>query len=235
MPRPRILIIEDERPLAHALASALEREGIEVSVAHDGRSGLERAQGLLPDLVLLDLILPRLSGLEVCRSLRAGARTRLIPILMATAKAEEHDELIGFAMGADDYVTKPFRMKVLIERIRRLIERRRAQQEPPSGTIRESQGVITDSYRHLATYRGRELHLTPIEYRLLEVMLQRPGRPFTRLELIEAALGGDTIVLDRTIDVHIKGLRRKLGEAAGLIETVRNIGYRFRGPRSEEP
>jgi two-component system phosphate regulon response regulator PhoB len=138
-------------------------------------------------------------------------------------------------MGADDYVTKPFSMKVLIERIKRLIERRRVQREPPSGMISESRGVVIDRYRHRATYRGQDLQLTLTEYRLLEAMLRQPGRAFRRHESIEVALGEETIVLDRTIDVHIKSLRRKLGEAADLIETVRGIGYRFRGLRVEEP
>jgi two-component system, OmpR family, phosphate regulon response regulator PhoB len=235
MPRPKILIIEDERPLADALASNLEHEGFEVSVAHDGQNGLRKAQVTLPDLIVLDLILPVLPGLEVCRSLRAGAQTRVIPIIMTTVKAEEHDELVGLAMGADDYVIKPFRMKVLIERIKRLIDRRRAQQEPPSGTISESWGVVIDRYRHRATYRGQVLQLTPTEYRLLEAMLRQPGRAFTRIALIDLALAENTVVLDRTIDVHIKSLRSKLGEAADLIETVRGIGYRFRGRRAKEP
>jgi two-component system phosphate regulon response regulator PhoB len=235
MPRPRILIIEDERPLAVALASILKGEGFEVALAHDGRRGLRRAQEMVPDLIVLDLVLPNLPGLEVCRSLRAAAHTRDIPIIMVTVKAEEHDELVGLAVGADDYVIKPFRMRVLVERIKRLIQRRRALHEPPAGTIRESQGVVIDRRRHRATYRGQELPLTLSEYRLLEAMLKQPGRAFTRHELIEVALGEDTIVLDRTIDVHIKSLRRKLGAAADLIETVRGIGYRFRGPRVEDP
>jgi two-component system phosphate regulon response regulator PhoB len=231
---PRILIVEDERPLADALASNLKQEGFEVSVAHAGRRGLQWAQKTLPDLIILDLMLPVLPGLVVCRSLRAEAQTRDIPIIMVTIKAEEHDQLVGLAMGADDYVIKPFRLPVLVERIKRLIQRRRSRQALPAGTIRESQGVVIDRHRHRATYHGQELPLTLTEYRLLEAMLKHPGRAFTRDELIEVGLGEDTVVLDRTIDVHIKGLRRKLGAAADLIETVRGTGYRFRGPRYEE-
>jgi two-component system phosphate regulon response regulator PhoB len=229
------LIIEDDRPLADVLASNLEHEGFEVFVVHDGRHGLQRAQKTLPDLIVLDLLLPVLPGLVVCRSLRAEPQTRDIPIVIVTAKDEEHDELVGLALGADDYVSKPFRMKVLIERIKRLIQRHRARQELPAGTIIESRGVAVDHRRHRATYHGKQLPLTPSEYRLLEIMLKQPGRTFGRYELIEAGLGEDTIVLDRTIDVHIKSLRQKLGEAAELIETVRGVGYRFRGPRYEEP
>jgi two-component system phosphate regulon response regulator PhoB len=229
------LIIEDERPLADALASNLEREGFEVSVARDGRSGLRRAQRTLPDLIVLDLMLPVMPGLEVCQALRAGAQTRVIPIVMVTARSEESDQLVGFALGADDYVVKPFRMRVLVERIKRLLGRPRKHQELPSGTIVESRGVAIDHHRHRAIYRGQELPLTPTEYRLLAAMLRQPGRAFTRPELIDVALGANTVVLDRTIDVHIGSLRRKLGEAAGLIETVRGIGYRFREPRAGKP
>ncbi len=235
MPRPKILIIDDDRPMADALAATLEREGFEVSVAHDGQSGLRRAEVTLPDLIVLDLILPDLPGLEVCRSLRAGAQTRVIPIIMATVKAEEHDELVGLAMGADDYVAKPFRMKVLVERIKRLLSRAVVQQDARSGMISESRGLVIDRYRHLATYQGQELQLTPAEYRLLEALIRQPGRAFSRHELIDVALGDNTIVLVRTIDVHIKGLRKKLGAGAELIETIRGIGYRFQGPRSGEP
>jgi two-component system phosphate regulon response regulator PhoB len=229
------LIIEDDLPLADALASNLEHEGFEVFVAHDGRRGLQRATKTLPDLIVLDLMLPVLPGLAVCRALRAEARTHDIPIIVVTAKGEEHDELVGFAMGADDYVIKPFRMKVLIERIKRLVGRRQARRKPPAGTIIESQGMVIDRRRHQATYRGRELRLTPTEYRMLEVLLKQPGRAFSRHELMEAALSENTIVEDRTIDVHIKSLRQKLAKGAELIETVRNVGYRFRGPRFEQP
>jgi two-component system phosphate regulon response regulator PhoB len=230
-----MLIIEDERPLADALASNLEHEGFEVFVARDEQRGLQRAQKTLPDLIILVLLLPVLPGLLVCKSLRAEAQTRDIPIIMVTVKAEAHDELVGLAMGADDYVIKSFRMKVLIERIKRLIHLRRAQREPPPGTIIESRGVVIDRRRHRASYHGKELPLTLTEYHLLEAMLKRPGRAFTRHELIEVGLGEDTVVLDRTIDVHIKSLRKKLGEGAELIETVRNVGYCFRGQRFEEP
>jgi two-component system phosphate regulon response regulator PhoB len=189
---------------------------------------------MLPDVIVLDLLLPLLPGLEVCRSLRAEARTRTIPIIITSVKAEERDQLIGFAMGADDYVTKPFRMKVLIERIKRLAARRRAELEPPSGTIIEAQGLRINRYGHRAAYRGKEMQLTPSEFRLLEVMAQQPGRAFTRFELMELALDENTVVQDRTIDVHIKSLRKKLGKGAELIETVRNLGYRFREPGVDE-
>jgi two-component system phosphate regulon response regulator PhoB len=231
MPKPRILVIEDERPLIEPLTANLEREGFEVLVAHDGIDGLRQAQLKLPDLIVLDLMLPHKPGLEVCRELRIGARTRDIPIIMVTAKAEESDELVGFATGADDYVTKPYSMKVLIQRIKKELRRMQLQDEAPVGTVIESQGVVIDRHSHKALYNDQELSLTPTEFRLLEVLIRQSGRAFTRYELMDAAIGEDAIVLERTIDVHIKSLRKKLGEAGELIETVRGVGYRFHEPR----
>jgi two-component system phosphate regulon response regulator PhoB len=231
MPRTKILVIEDERALAEVLTVNLEREGFEVVVAHDGQEGLRQAQLKLPDLIVLDLMLPQKPGLEVCRELRMGTRTRDIPIVMLTAKAEESDQLVGFATGADDYVTKPFSMKVLIQRIKKELRRIQLQDEAPSGAVIESQGVIIDRHSHKALYRETELPLTPTEFRLLEVLVRQAGRAFTRYELMDAAIGEDAIVLERTIDVHIKSLRKKLGDAGELIETVRGVGYRFHETR----
>jgi two-component system phosphate regulon response regulator PhoB len=225
MTRPRVLIIEDERPLTEVLSYNLEREGYEPLVAHDGQEGLRKAQTLLPDLILLDLMLPVLGGLDVCRELRAGERTRTIPIVMLTAKAEETDQIVGFSMGADDYVTKPFHVKVLMERVKVLLRRREG--ESDVAAVVEHLGVRIDRIRHRATVGGRELDLTPTEFRLLECMVRQPGRAFSRAQLMDAAIGGGAIVLERTIDVHIKTLRRKLGDP-DLIETVRGVGYRFR-------
>ncbi len=222
--RPRVLIIEDERALTEVLVYNLEREGYETVVAHDGTEGLRKAQMLLPDLVLLDLMLPGLSGIEICRELRAGERTRDVPIIILTAKAEETDQVVGFSLGADDYVTKPFSVKVLLQRIKAL-QRRHGGAEPVD--VVEHLGVRIDRVRHRAFAEGRELELTPTEFRLLECLLRQPGRAFTRHQLKDAAIGEDTYVLERTIDVHVKTLRRKLG-AADLIETVRGVGYRFR-------
>jgi two-component system phosphate regulon response regulator PhoB len=231
MPKAKILIVEDERPLVEVLAANLEREGFDVLMAHDGQDGLRQAQLKLPDLIVLDLMLPVKPGLEVCRELRNGARTREIPIVMVTAKAEETDELVGFAVGADDYVTKPYSVKILIERIKKELRRRQAKEEPTNGSLIESQGVAIDRHGHRALYQGEELPLTPTEFRLLEVLLRQAGRAFTRYELMDAAIGEDAVVLERTIDVHIKSLRKKLGDAADLIETVRGVGYRFHVPR----
>ena len=230
-PRARVLVIEDERGLTEVLSYNLQREGYETIVAHDGQEGLRKAQTLLPDLILLDLMLPVLNGLEVCRELKAGERTRDIPILMLTAKTEETDQVVGFSLGADDYVTKPFGVKALMARIKALQRRREGANDP--STVVEHLGVRIDRVRHRAYAEGRELDLTPTEFRLLECLLRQPGRAFTRHQLMDAAIGEGAIVLERTIDVHIKTLRRKLG-VADLIETVRGVGYRFRERREEE-
>jgi two-component system phosphate regulon response regulator PhoB len=228
MTRPRILIIEDERSLTEVLAYNLQREGFEALVAHDGQEGLRKAQTLLPDLVILDLMLPVLNGLEVCRELRGGERTREIPILMLTAKAEETDQVVGFSLGADDYVTKPFSVKVLMQRVKAL--QRRHQGAADTAQVIEHLGVRIDRLRHQAYADGRQLDLTPTEFRLLECLLRQPGRAFTRAQLMDAAIGEGVSVLERTIDVHIKTLRRKLGNP-DLIETIRGVGYRFREKR----
>ncbi len=228
MSKPKILIIEDERPLVEPLAYRLEREGYDVLIAYDGQDGLRQAELKLPDLIVLDLMLPVKSGLEVARELRAGSGTRTIPIIMVTAKAEETDQLIGFAVGADDYVTKPYSVRVLVERIKKELRKREERDATPGNALIECQGVRIDRLRHRVTVQGEELLLTPTEFRLLEAMLRHPGRAFSRHELMDSAIGTEALVLERTIDVHIKSLRRKMGEAADYVETVRGVGYRFR-------
>ena len=224
-PRTRILLIEDERDLTEVMTYNLQREGYETLVAQDGQEGLRKAQTLLPDLIILDIMLPVMSGLDVCRELRAGERTRDIPIIILTAKAEETDQVVGFSLGADDYVTKPFAVKVLMQRIKALLRRAESAAEP--GEVIEHLGVRIDRVRHRAFFQGRELDLTPTEFRLLECLVRQPGRAFTRHQLMDAAIGEGAVVLERTIDVHVKTLRRKLGDT-DLIETVRGVGYRFR-------
>jgi two-component system phosphate regulon response regulator PhoB len=226
MAQTRVLIIEDERALSDVLTYNLQREGYEAVTAHDGQEGLRKAQTLLPDLIILDLMLPTLNGLDVCRELRAGERTRDIPIVMLTAKAEETDQVVGFSLGADDYVTKPFSVKVLLQRIKAL--QRRLDSSPEASDAVEHLGVRIDRLRHQALVHGRQLDLTPTEFRLLECLVRQPGRAFSRAQLMDAAIGEGAVVLERTIDVHVKTLRRKLGDAAEFIETVRGVGYRFR-------
>src|SRR5258708_1676888 len=226
MSKPTILIIEDERALVEVLTYNLRKEGFDVNSATDGQDGLRRAQTTLPDLIVLDLMLPVIEGLEVCRVLKSGARTRDIPLLMLTARSEEVDEIVGFQMGADDYVTKPFKIKPLIQRIKALLRRKKV--VASEGEVVAAGGVEIDRAQHRATCHGEELNLTPTEFRLLWALVRQPGRAFSRHELMEAAMGDDALVLERTIDVHVKSLRQKLGSHAEQIETVRGVGYRFR-------
>jgi two-component system phosphate regulon response regulator PhoB len=226
MSRPRILIVEDERALTDVLVYNLEKEGYECIVSHDGRDGVTRALTMPPDLILLDVMLPLYDGHEVCRRLRADDRTKSTPIIMLTAKAEETDQVVGFSLGADDYVTKPFSVKVLVQRIKSLLRRRES--EGDAGQVIEHLGVRIDRVRHQAFADDRHLDLTPTEFRLLECMLRQPGRAFSRFHLMDAAIREGADVLERTIDVHIKSLRRKLEPMDYLIETVRGVGYRFK-------
>ena len=226
MSKQTILIIEDERALVEVLTYNLRKEGFEVLSATDGQDGLRRAQANLPDLILLDLMLPVIEGLEVCRVLKTGSRTREIPLLILTARSEEVDEIVGFQMGADDYVTKPFKIKPLIQRIKALL--RRKKNAAAEGEIIAGGGIEINRTQHRATVEGVELNLTPTEFRLLWALVRQPGRAFSRHELMESAMGDDALVLERTIDVHVKSLRQKLGDKAEQIETVRGVGYRFR-------
>ncbi|MFO0923253.1 MAG: response regulator [Pirellulales bacterium] len=226
MPKAKILIVEDDRSIAEILEYNLQREGYEVTRAHDGRDGLTQARLRLPDIILLDVMLPVLDGIEVCRQLRASPETKNLLVMMLTAKGEEADQLIGFSVGADDYVVKPFSIRVLLERLKAL-RRRTETAEEATGDIIVRRGLTVDRRRYRAMLATEVLELTKSEFRLLDTLIRQPGRAFDRAELIDAALGGDTLVLVRTIDVHIRALRRKLGPAADLIETVRGVGYRF--------
>jgi len=227
MPKTKVLVIEDDRALSEVLSYNLNVAGYEVLLATDGQDGLLRAQTKSPDIILLDLMLPVVDGLDVCRRLRAGSATKDVPIIMLTAKSEESDELIGFSLGADDYVTKPFSVKVLLERMKAL-RRRRTADDPGDEEVTTKFGVTIDRRRHDATSDGQSLALTRSEFNLLDTLIRQPGRVFHRTELIDSALGEDTMVMERTIDVHIRALRRKLGVRADVIETVRGVGYRFR-------
>jgi two-component system phosphate regulon response regulator PhoB len=223
----KILIIEDDHALSEVLDYNLTREGYEVSRAYEGRDGLVQAKLKTPDIVILDVMLPLVDGIEVCRQLRAANETRNCVIIMLTAKSEEVDQLVGFSVGADDYVLKPFSVRVLLERIRALRRRRDAAQRLDNEVI-SSDRLAIDRRRHRVTVDGQQIELTRSEFRLLETLARQPGRAFDRSELIDAALGEDTLVLERTIDVHIRALRKKLGPLAESIETVRGVGYRFR-------
>jgi DNA-binding response OmpR family regulator len=228
MGKGSILIVEDDPSLGEVLEYNLRQEGYDTSLARDGHQGLREARQQMPDLVVLDLMLPLIDGLEVCRLLRNDSTTQELAILMLTAKSEESDELVGFTAGADDYVTKPFSVKVLLQRINALL--RRKEQSHADREVMVSQGIMIDRRRHRATVGDTLLDLTPSEFGLLSAFVRQPGRAFSRAELIDSALGDDAIVLERTIDVHIRALRKKLDAHADLIQTVRGVGYRFRDP-----
>ena len=227
MTKPKVLIIEDERALQEVLTYNLEREGFEVSSASDGQDGVRRARSFEPDVILLYLMLPVIDGLEVCRQLRADAKTQGIRILMLTARSEEVDEIVGFNMGADDYVTKPFKVKPLIHRIKALL--RRANSDQQSRDFVSIHGIEVDRIQHTAKAREQNLDLTPTEFRLLWALARAAGRPFGRNELMDHCRGEDANALERTIDVHVRSLRQKLGDLGDVVETVRGVGYRFRG------
>ena len=226
MPKTKILVVEDDRSLSGILEYNLSNSGYEVHCSYDGQDALNQARLKLPEIILLDVMLPVFDGLEVCRRLRAMPETRELSILMLTAKVEESDQLVGFSVGADDYVVKPFSVKILLERIKSVLRRR--QPIPSHGNdIISNSGVTIDRIKHRVMMEGRPIDLTPSEFRLLDTMIRQPGRAFDRSELIDAALGADTLILERTIDVHIRSLRKKMGDSNQLIQTVRGIGYRF--------
>jgi two-component system phosphate regulon response regulator PhoB len=229
-----ILIIEDEADLAATLDYNLQREGYQTRVANSGVAGLEAAQvDPLPDAIVLDLMLPDVSGTELCRRLRESERTREIPIVMCTAKGSEIDRVVGFEVGADDYVVKPFSVRELMLRIRALLRRsQRTESEPEMlrfGRLR------VDREAHRAWVDEREVSLTALEFRLLYAFLSRKGRVQTRDALLSDVWGIDADVTTRTVDTHVKRLREKLGEAGNYIETLRGVGYRFRDQPDEAP
>ena len=221
------MVVEDDRSLSEILVYNLDKAGYEVSFAFDGRDGLSQAQLKLPDIILLDVMLPIIDGIEVCRRLRSKPETASALIIMLTAKTEEADQLIGFSVGADDYVTKPFSVRVLLERIKALQRRKSTSAEDDSDTVSRA-GITLDRRRYRVTVRDTPVELTKSEFRLLDTLIRQPGRAFDRSELIDSALGEDTLVLERTIDVHIRALRKKIGPEAEAIETVRGVGYRFK-------
>jgi two-component system, OmpR family, phosphate regulon response regulator PhoB len=230
MPTTKVLLVEDDRPLAEIIEYNLNANGFEVIRASDGQDALNQVHQRNPDIILLDLMIPVIDGLEVCRRLRASVETASIPILILTAKSEEVDQIVGYRVGADDYVTKPFSVRVLMERIKSLLRR----QQPTNSnlvTVPRS-GIVVDRLKHMVMLDEQPIDLTPSEFRLLDTLIRQPGRAFDRMELIDSALGSDTVVLDRTIDVHIRSLRKKLGGKADFIQTVRGVGYRFQDPNT---
>ena len=229
MPKGKILVVDDERKIVDLVRAYLEREGYQVVEAFDGRQALESFRRETPVLVILDLMLPEIDGIEVCRTIRRESDT---PIIMVTARSEETDKLVGLELGADDYITKPFSPRELVARARAVL--RRAASPRGSGTSIQVGGLYVDTSRHEASCGGKPLALTPTEFKLLEVLARRPDRVYSRSQLLEVLRDDSYEGLERTVDTHIKNLRRKLEASARdvgcRIVTVFGIGYKLEGP-----
>ncbi|MCB9878522.1 MAG: response regulator [Planctomycetes bacterium] len=227
MAKSKVLVIEDEPDILEVIQYNLEREGHKVIACRNGEQGLSRIRTDNPDLVLLDLMLPGMDGVEVCRKVKSDPVTRSIPIIMVTAKSEESDIVLGLGIGADDYIAKPFSPRELIARVK-VVLRRGPLREQSGGGERVVRGALSvDLGRHEARVDEQLISLTPTEMRLLHFLASHPGRVFPRSHLLSRVIGEDAIVTDRNIDVHVRALRQKLGDHANCIETVRGVGYRF--------
>jgi len=228
MTHPKILIVEDEVDILDVLKYSLEREGYRVRTARDGERAVRAAREDAPNLILLDLMLPGLDGIDVCRKLRADTITREIPIVMVTAKGEESDIVLGLGVGADDYITKPFSPKELVARVKAVLRRGPLREEGGVEDRVVVAGMVIDKARHEVLVDGEQAALTPTELRLLHLLASHPGRVFTREQLLSRVIGGGAHVINRNVDVHVRGVRAKLGPYRDMIETVRGVGYRFR-------
>ena len=222
----RILVVEDEIDLLDAVSFALKKEGLKPIRAESGEEALALVEEARPDLVLLDLMLPGMDGIEVCRRLRANEKTARVPIIMVTAKAEETDAIIGLGVGADDYVRKPFGLKELVARVRAVLRRAEEPQDDVHRVITTG-ALEVDPSKHEVRISGQAVVLTATEFRLLHHLVRNRGRVYTRTQLLDQVVGHDVIVVERNIDVHVSALRRKLGEEGTRIETIRGVGYRF--------
>ncbi len=227
MSKPHIIIVEDERDMAELISMRLKKEGYNVEAVHDGPAGLAKIRSTPPALVLLDLMLPGMSGTQIATELRADPRTANVPIIMLTAKSEESDIVVGLHIGADDYITKPFSMSVLVARIQAVLRRNRDTGAGQAGKTLKVGPISIDVDRHLVEVDGEQITLTLTEFRLLVAIVSGRGRVLERNRLIDEALGLDAIVTDRTIDVHLASLRKKLGGARRYIQTVRGLGYKL--------
>ena len=222
----KILIVEDERDVVDLLALNLRKAGgFVISTAGDGAAGLEKARKEKPAFIILDLMLPKMSGLEVCKILKTDAATRDIPVMMLTAKAEEIDRIVGLEFGADDYVTKPFSPREVILRIKAILRRAVGDGD---GEIFTAAAITIDPARHQVSVAGKRVHLTSIEFKLLRTLLQRRGRVQARDRLLNDVWGYESVIDTRTVDTHVRRLREKLGKAGDAIETIRGFGYRFK-------
>ena len=230
MSRQSVLVVEDEEDIMEVIRFNLEKEGYEVNQALSGEKALQVIENNLPSLVLLDLMLPGINGLDLCRIFKQNDRTKAIPVIMLTAKSEDADIVAGLEMGAEDYITKPFSPRVLVARVRTILRRRESSVKDDS-TVIQVEGMQIHPGRHEVTMGDNVVDLTPSEFRILHYLARRPGWVYSRDQIIDAIRGHGYVVTDRAIDVQVVGLRKKLGDYGKLIETVRGIGYRFRDRR----
>jgi two-component system phosphate regulon response regulator PhoB len=223
-----LLLVEDDPDLLEVLRLTFDREGFKLLLARDGEEALDLAQRMAPDLIVLDLMLPKIDGVEVCRRLREHPSFKRTPILMLTAKSEESDVVLGLGVGADDYVTKPARPRELVARVRSLLRRSGAKEPTVTEELISVGPLIIDPVRFEVRIGEDEIAvLTPTEFKLLQTLAGRPGRVYRRGELIDHSIGAGAVVTERNVDTHVKSVRKKLGEFGHLIETVRGVGYRF--------
>ena len=230
MSRQSVLVVEDEEDIMEVIRFNLEKEGYEVNQALSGEKALQVIENNLPSLILLDLMLPGINGLDLCRIFKQNDRTKAIPVIMLTAKSEDADIVAGLEMGAEDYITKPFSPRVLVARVRTIFRRRESGVKDDSSVI-QVEGMQIHPGRHEVTMGDNVVDLTPSEFRILHYLARRPGWVYSRDQIIDAIRGHGYVVTDRAIDVQVVGLRKKLGDYGKLIETVRGIGYRFRDRR----
>jgi two-component system phosphate regulon response regulator PhoB len=227
MSRQRVLVVDDEEDILELVEYNLAKNGFQVTCVTTGEDALKAARSQSPDTVVLDLMLPGTDGLEVCRQLKTDPRTKAIPIVMLTARGEESDVISGLEMGADDYVTKPFSPKVLVARVKAVL-RRKADEPADEGSVIRHDGLTIHPGRHEVLVDGNRVEMTFTEFRILHLLAKRPGWVMTRTQIVDGVQGQDVAVTDRSVDVHIVALRRKLGPYGEHIETVRGVGYRFK-------
>lgn len=227
MAKEKVLVIEDEEDILELISYNLGKEGYQVLRVMSGEDGLKTAREKQPSLIILDLMLPGIDGLEVCKILKHDTKTQHIPIVMLTAKGEEADVVTGLELGADDYITKPFSPKILIARVRGILRRRTQDSQAATGTI-QVHDIVIHPGRHEVTVGGKLVELTLTEFQILQFLARHPGWVFTRYQIVNEIRGDEIIVTDRSVDVQIVGLRKKLGSAGKYIETVRGVGYKFR-------
>jgi len=230
-----ILVVEDDADLQEILRLTFTKEGFRVVIAKDGQQALDLAQRHDPDLVILDLMLPKIDGVEVCRRLREEPAFKRLPILMLTAKGEESDVVLGLGVGADDYLVKPARPREMVARVRNLLRRTTKDDPVVTEQLIHAGPMAIDPVRFEVRIGERRVQLTPTEFKLLQTLAGRPGRVFRRGELIDYTIGAGAIVTERNIDTHVKSVRKKLGPEGELVETVRGVGYRFSDAPLPEP